>query len=253
MPLAHPQRRVALFLTGLLMLALPAAGRALSILEPARSIEIGTADIDSDGNANPRSISAVDPVGYGPWFASLADATARASQASLIDQAELNGTASVAAFWNWEYGVSRYRVVFSVEAATAYALDVDSIDAGFPTEGSSGEPTAYVRLRQVGPSNFDTVVQTIHSISLHREPFTGNGDPDFSGEGLLAPGTYALDFFLIKPDSHNYADNGAAGFSFMVIPEPRTGLLVLLGRSSSVWSSWHRDAARFPRRDRAAP
>jgi hypothetical protein len=217
----HDLRRCTLWLACSIALA-PGAASAVTILESARSISIewGSPPFEE-------SLSAVDPVGYGEWSASLSEAAAGASQSSLIDPAVLSGGGYVASQEWYEYGATRYHVVFSVDSTTPYTLSVDNVDSAWATGG--GDPVGSVRLRQVNPSDFEMVLQTVSSISLGRNYLTGEGFPDFSGEGVLAPGTYALDFLLWKGYTHYYGENGAAGFSFAVVPEPGTISLVLLG------------------------
>ena len=72
---------------------------------------------------------------------------------------------------------------------------------------------------------------TIHSVALGREPgqYGGRGYPDFSAQGTLEPGVYALDYLLYVYGSHNAEGPGLSGFNFTMVPEPGTGLLLLMG------------------------
>jgi hypothetical protein len=214
------RRRATLTLAGCMTVLSPVLSpglaEALAVFEASRSIAIGTAVIDPFGNPLPYTLSDSDPVGFGPWASALADGSAHASQTSLIDEGELSGGGGVGSHWNWEYGNTRYHVVFAVEAGTDYAFHVDNVDSGSPTGfDSTGEPGGSVRLRRVDPGNFAVVLESLYSVALGRDTFSGSGLPDVSAQGTLAPGTYALDFVLRKGPSHLSADNGAAGFSLV--------------------------------------
>ena len=128
-------------------------------------------------------------------------------------------------FWSYEFASSQYRVVFSVDVLAPYSFGVDNVDTGYPSfYGASG----IVTLTQVDPSNPNLVIQSIYSIALGRDPYTGAGYPDVSERGVLAPGTYALRFDLHK-GSHNYGDPGSAAFGLVMIPEPQASLLIAFG------------------------
>jgi hypothetical protein len=215
---------------GCFLAFVPGSARAVAILEAARQTRITAFYYEPNGDYHTETITDVDPVGFGYWSSSLSGGTppyiASASQSSLIDLQELSGEGSVAMSITENFADTRYHVVFAVSAGTPYALAVDNVDAGYG--GGSDNVGGSVRLSQVDPDDFGVVLQTIHSIPLGRMDFSGEGLPDFAADGLLAPGTYALDFRLTVPGSHNASAPADAGF-LLLIPEPGTLVLVSAG------------------------
>lgn len=199
-----------------------------TILETARQTQITAVYVDPDGNPYYEHITDVDPLGFGYWSSSLNAGTipSSASQSSLIDPQELSGSGSVSMTVSENFSDTRYHVVFALSSDTRYSFAVDNVDAGLPFP-QLDYTNGFVRLRRVDPGDFGVVLQTIHSISLGRDT-AGEGLPDFAADGLLGPGTYAFDFRLTAPGSHQASLPAAAGF-LLLIPEPGTFVLVSAG------------------------
>jgi PEP-CTERM motif-containing protein len=235
-------RRISL----VFVVLVPGFAQALTILQTSRTLSITETYNDPLCNcAHPVGQSVSDP-GSGPWAASLSGTQpyqgVSASQSSLISETVLNASASVATRWLYDSANTQYHVVFALDAATAYEFAVDNVDSSFPSR-SPGEPGGVVALDQVDPGNFATVLRHIYSIYLGRNSMSGEGFANFADASALASGTYALDFRLGKSASHLTSAPGSAGFSLIVVPEPGTASLALLGAF----------VLAFQRRRRATP
>jgi hypothetical protein len=143
---------------------------------------------------------------------------------------ELSGTGSVGKSGTGVYDSAgtRFRVVFALDARTVYDFSVTNLE----TNGCcTWAPGGAVTLDQVNPGNVSLVLQPIYSVALGRDemPGSGTGFPNFSAQGTLVPGTYALDFSLLVTASHNASAPGTASFDLALSPEPSTGLLVMVG------------------------
>src|SRR5262249_37943482 len=132
-----------------------------------------------------------------------------AYQDSLISDSLTSGvlfraTGDVSMSTTGESGDSHYRVVFALATSVDYSFFVDNLDNA---PGYTWNPSGSVTLDLLDPSSL-AVVQNIYSVSLNRTPLFGQGAPDFSAQGTLAPGTYALDYGISVFGSHNAAGPG---------------------------------------------
>jgi hypothetical protein len=182
----------------------------------------------------PTGASAVDPIGSGPWISDLIDArdpSTCALQDSLITENELSGSGSVGKSGTGVYDSAKtqYHVIFALDTPTFYEFSVTNLEAnGCCTWAPSGSVT----LNQVEPNNLSAVLKPIYSIALGRDTIPADGGlgfANFSAQGTLAPGTYALDYDLQVGSSRNASAPGTASFAFAVIPERSTSLLVMVG------------------------
>ena len=204
------------------------SAQALSVVEAVRTTSITVTQ--SGGPAQHYSES--DPVGYGTWTSDLSRRGSgnpvRAYQDSLISDSELSGTGDVAMWTTGDYAESHYRIVFDLSDSTGYNFFVDNMDTN---ACCTSAPSGLVTLDRVDPVTHDTL-QTIYSVTLGRQTgfqSGGQGYPDFSAQGVLGIGTYALDYALHVNGSRNAAGSGLSGFDLAFVPEPTTGLLLLMG------------------------
>jgi hypothetical protein len=224
-------RRGVLTLLGLAgFVLIPNSARALSLIEASRLVTITGTNFDPVEGPLSTSVSAVDPLGSGRWTSDLVDArdpSTYASQDLLISDGELSGTGSVGKSGTGVYdsASTRFHVVFALDATTAYEFSVTNL-------GTNGcctwAPGGSVTLDQVDPGNLSLVLKPVYSVALGRDD-TGIGFPNSAAQGTLLPGTYALNYFLGVAASHNASAPGTASFVFAPIPEPSTGLLVMVG------------------------
>ena len=219
--------------------ALLASGsaQAIGILAAQRSVTISYGLYDPFYGVVYHSQNASDPTGSGGWIGNVSyDQLANAYQDSLISEGQLSGTGTVWRLGQYDSASSRYTVTFDASEATLYGLTVDN-GIHF-TLGYNWFANASITLNRVDPNDSTVILQTIHSLSLPP------GGSDISLEGILAPGTYVLDYWLRVTSSHNAAEPATVAFSFLPIPEPGTALLVATGLLGLAYRQrWHGCAA----------
>ena len=222
-----PMRRISPLACCLGMLGAllaPGSAQALGILAAERTVKItyGLPDPLDPFLVVFYTQTASAPPGSGSWSGNVSyDHLASASQNSLISDTQLNGTGTVFRGGQYDSATSRYRVTFDASEATPYDFTVDNEMEYNPMYLMSAG--ALITLNQVDPNDHSVILQTIHSLSLYA------GSPDASLEGVLAPGTYVLDYRLGIGPSHFGVEPGTVAFSLMAIPEPGTALLVMTG------------------------
>ena len=203
----------------------------LSIVSASRTTNIQVSD-----PAGPVQFYSDSSSGVGPWTSDLYQPSptgiwpgVRAYQDSLISDSLITGvlfraTGDVSMSTTGDFADSDFRVVFTLATGVDYSFFVDNLDN---SPAYSWNPRGSVTLDLLDPVS-NAVVQRLYGVALDRFP-NGQGAPDFSAQGALAPGTYALEYRISVTGSHNAAGPGLSGFQFAIVPEPGTALLVFTG------------------------
>lgn len=184
----------------LLVLGLPASVAALTLVQDDRSITT----VFSDGTPTLRD----EP---GPGELSWSGNIGSASQTSSIGPAELSGSASVSTFSDIEFvgGTSTFDITFSVGTQTPFDFSVE-----FQGDGISGNFVYRTSLIGSGGVVFDFL------------DFAGANPVVFDFDALLAPDTYR---FVVQNGASGGNGVGGFDFSFQVVPEPSSALLLGAG------------------------
>jgi hypothetical protein len=222
----HPMLRPAC-LIGLLLVVIAGSAQSATIVATARSTLLRAVYYDPLLGDYTQTTTEVDPVGYGDWSSSQSGGSFyrnSVSQSSFIGALLLSASGTVTMQTTYQLAKSSYHVVFTVPEPTQYQYSVDNVDdapfAGyFPPDG-------FVRLDRVDPGNPSVVLEPIQSTSLGRVDPYGTGFPDAAAEGVLEPGTYAVDYLLEYAGFHTGGYPATAGFALVLVPEPQTLLLV---------------------------
>jgi hypothetical protein len=227
----HPMHRPA-FLIGLLLVVIAGSAQSATIVATARSTLLKAVYLNPETPlVDIVQTTDVDPVGYGWWESSLSGGSVpyrfnSVSQHSFIGPLLFSATGTVTMQTSYQDADSRYHVVFTVPEPTEYEYNVDNVD---DAPLNYEPPTGFVRLNRVDPGNPSVVLEAIQYTMLGRVLNDGTGLPDAAAEGVLDPGTYALDYRLRYPGFHIGGFPATAGFSLVLVPEPQTLVLVVSG------------------------
>lgn len=222
--------RVLRILVVLLLAALvPTTMQAVEILGSSRSALINATLFDpvaQDYYYVTQSASA--PLGTGPWTIDLVNGIGNgveAFQDSLISDTELSGIGRVRMILTSDSAQTLYHVVFKVATPTPYDFSVGNVAYDLICPECWSYPGGSVGLDLVDPTDTNSVLQSLYNVYL------GPGSSDFSDEGTLAPGTYALDYTFHISGTHvaEYPGSETTSFSLQFLPEPGVGLLAMVG------------------------